>query len=216
MANLPTNPARNRNYSPSLGVWISQDPAQYINGADRYQFVEGGPVGRTDPTGLLTYSYESDYFVNQVQAGMVMGLANGMDDFRYNIHFDVHNVGGEPSVGTVFANFRIGTRTIAPNGTLSIKFFDLNAGYFLKYGTQTIPLPPGPDGAHSLLLGVRLIFYHSYNDNSDISIPIGPLGFPHKIPSGPGVTYLGAVDDYFIITVDCQGKISVEALGPGP
>ncbi len=44
--------ARNRNYSPSLGVWISQDPAQYINGANTYQFVMGNPVGATDPSGL--------------------------------------------------------------------------------------------------------------------------------------------------------------------
>ena len=42
----------NRNYSPVLGVWTSQDPAQYINGADTYQFVESGPVGSVDPWGL--------------------------------------------------------------------------------------------------------------------------------------------------------------------
>ena len=43
--------ARNRNYSPSLGVWVSQDPAVYINGANTYQFVESGPVGAVDPSG---------------------------------------------------------------------------------------------------------------------------------------------------------------------
>ena len=42
---------RFRNYSPSLGVWISQDPAGYVNGADAYQFVESGPVGAVDPKG---------------------------------------------------------------------------------------------------------------------------------------------------------------------
>ena len=31
--------ARNRNYDPSLGRWINQDPAGYINGANTYQFV---------------------------------------------------------------------------------------------------------------------------------------------------------------------------------
>ncbi|NNM85686.1 MAG: RHS repeat-associated core domain-containing protein [Phycisphaerales bacterium] len=45
--------ARNRNYSPSLGVWISQDPAGYINGADRYQFVESSPTSANDPFGLV-------------------------------------------------------------------------------------------------------------------------------------------------------------------
>ena len=44
--------ARNRNYSPSLGVWTSQDPAQYINGANTYQMEMSGPVGAVDPSGL--------------------------------------------------------------------------------------------------------------------------------------------------------------------
>ncbi|NNM85576.1 MAG: RHS repeat-associated core domain-containing protein [Phycisphaerales bacterium] len=43
--------ARNRNYSPSLGVWISQDPLQYVNGANTYQMEMGGPVGAVDPRG---------------------------------------------------------------------------------------------------------------------------------------------------------------------
>ncbi len=45
---------RARWYSPSLGTWISQDPAGYINGADTYQFVGDGPVGRVDPWGLFS------------------------------------------------------------------------------------------------------------------------------------------------------------------
>ncbi len=44
--------ARNRNYSPSLGVWISQDPAVYINGANTYQMEMSEPVGGVDPGGL--------------------------------------------------------------------------------------------------------------------------------------------------------------------
>ncbi len=42
---------RYRNYSPSLGTWISQDPLQYINGANTYQFVMSSPAGNVDPTG---------------------------------------------------------------------------------------------------------------------------------------------------------------------
>ncbi len=45
--------ARNRNYSPSLGVWISQDPLQYVNGANTYQMEMSGPVGAVDPGGLV-------------------------------------------------------------------------------------------------------------------------------------------------------------------
>ena len=43
--------ARNRNYSPTLGRWINQDPAGYINGANTYQFVMSNPVGNVDPSG---------------------------------------------------------------------------------------------------------------------------------------------------------------------
>jgi RHS repeat-associated protein len=46
---------RARWYSPSLGTWISQDPAQYINGADTYQFVMSDPVDRVDPAGLSRF-----------------------------------------------------------------------------------------------------------------------------------------------------------------
>ena len=52
--------ARNRNYSPSLGVWISQDPLQYVNGANTYQFVESGPVGNVDPWGEGQDTYVPD------------------------------------------------------------------------------------------------------------------------------------------------------------
>ena len=44
--------ASNRNYSPSLGVWISQDPAVYINGANTYQMEMSGPEGSVDARGL--------------------------------------------------------------------------------------------------------------------------------------------------------------------
>ena len=40
-----------REYSASLGRFISRDPLRYINGANTYQFVMGNPVGSTDPNG---------------------------------------------------------------------------------------------------------------------------------------------------------------------
>ena len=45
--------ARNRNYSPSLGRWINQDPAGYVNGANTYQFAMSNPVGFIDPYGSV-------------------------------------------------------------------------------------------------------------------------------------------------------------------
>jgi uncharacterized protein RhaS with RHS repeats len=44
--------ARNRNYDPTLGRWINQDPAGYINGASTYQFVMSNPESAIDPSGL--------------------------------------------------------------------------------------------------------------------------------------------------------------------
>jgi RHS repeat-associated protein len=44
---------RNRDYSPSLGRWMEQDPAQFINGANTYQFVNSSPVGNVDAQGLM-------------------------------------------------------------------------------------------------------------------------------------------------------------------
>ncbi len=43
---------RNRDYSPSLGRWMEQDPAQFINGANTYQFVNSSPAGNVDAEGL--------------------------------------------------------------------------------------------------------------------------------------------------------------------
>jgi hypothetical protein len=34
-----------------LGTWTSQDPLQYINGVNTYQFVMSNPVGNVDPIG---------------------------------------------------------------------------------------------------------------------------------------------------------------------
>ena len=60
---------RFRNYSPSLGTWISQDPLQYVNGADTYQFVTGNPAGATDPSGA--FSWEA---VVDIAAGAVVAV----------------------------------------------------------------------------------------------------------------------------------------------
>ncbi len=37
--------------APNLGRWMEQDPAQYINGANTYQFVDSSPVGNVDAEG---------------------------------------------------------------------------------------------------------------------------------------------------------------------
>ena len=64
-----------RNYSPSLGIWISQDPAVYINGANTYQMEMSGPVSLVDPFGLagapapgsFSFSLSQAFLLQQVQ-----------------------------------------------------------------------------------------------------------------------------------------------------
>ena len=99
--------ARNRNYDPSLGSVlrqepksrlsagaahreINQDPAGYINGANTYQFVMSNPVGNVDPNGLsgagaalgqyLYWQSATDQLVNQFQhyQGQPLGLLKGI------------------------------------------------------------------------------------------------------------------------------------------
>ncbi|MGC8559145.1 MAG: RHS repeat-associated core domain-containing protein [Phycisphaerae bacterium] len=65
---------RFRDYSPILGRWMEQDPAQYINGANTYQFVDSSPVGNVDPSGLETL--EPDPYV-ELPNFNVPGLETG-------------------------------------------------------------------------------------------------------------------------------------------
>ncbi len=44
-----------RNYSASIGRWVEQDPAGYVDGAGRYEFVGDRPAGALDPLGLSAH-----------------------------------------------------------------------------------------------------------------------------------------------------------------
>ncbi len=43
---------RHRDYSPTLGNWVEQDPMGYINGGSRYRLALSGPATQLDPSGL--------------------------------------------------------------------------------------------------------------------------------------------------------------------
>jgi RHS repeat-associated protein len=45
----------NRDYSPSLGRWLQQDPLGYSDGMNLYDYVKGDPLKFTDPTGLKAW-----------------------------------------------------------------------------------------------------------------------------------------------------------------
>ncbi len=68
--------ARNRNYSPTLGRWINQDPAGYINGANTYQFVLSNPVNRVDPWGLCDCNNK----INAWWSGLHSAISNAVPE----------------------------------------------------------------------------------------------------------------------------------------
>jgi RHS repeat-associated protein len=51
---------RHRDYSPTLGNWIEQDPAGYVDGGNRYAALASAPAAWTDPRGLAHVLSASD------------------------------------------------------------------------------------------------------------------------------------------------------------
>ena len=47
---------RNRDFSPSLGRWVQQDPMGYVDGMSLYEYVASSPVQSVDPSGLSLLS----------------------------------------------------------------------------------------------------------------------------------------------------------------
>ena len=78
---------RNRDYSPSLGRWMQQDPAGYVDGGNLYQYVGSSPQEWVDPLGLQrwyqgwgrTFGMAVDYYEGgeQVRAAAAEGAKGG-------------------------------------------------------------------------------------------------------------------------------------------
>jgi RHS repeat-associated protein len=47
---------RNRQYSPTLGRWMSADPLGYVDGMNVYGYLGGSPLGAVDPMGTQDYT----------------------------------------------------------------------------------------------------------------------------------------------------------------
>ena len=75
---------------------MEQDPAQYINGANTYQFVDSSPVGNVDAEGLRKISFAFDAFINGNRRGHWLpmpysgGAAKVLTDWRGFGGFNPH------------------------------------------------------------------------------------------------------------------------------
>ena len=95
---------RARWYSPSLGVWVSQDPAGYINGANTYQFVMSNPAGRADAEGLWSaYPPANPFISNPLYPGSFGGAPNEPPLLPINT-----NPGGQAALSFGASNFMPG------------------------------------------------------------------------------------------------------------
>jgi RHS repeat-associated protein len=70
---------RARWYHPSLGRFISRDPAGYIDGGNLYQYTRGNPIWYIDPSGLGSQVWDgmfNDTFASRVvESGYAIGQA---------------------------------------------------------------------------------------------------------------------------------------------
>jgi len=62
-----------RYYDPSVGRFLTRDPAGYEGGANPYEYVSDGPIGRSDPSGL----FEGFWGGLGACAGAILGIAIG-------------------------------------------------------------------------------------------------------------------------------------------
>ncbi|MGC8559284.1 MAG: RHS repeat-associated core domain-containing protein [Phycisphaerae bacterium] len=139
---------RARDYLPSLGRWIEQDPAQFINGANTYQFVDSSPVGNVDASGLVTYhnSLGSGVIGSQIRVNAAAKVFTPLytygpvvGKFKLRVRFSFNQSGGLPKVvaddgsvagaggwGGAAAG---GSAVIGPNPVE----YDGHRGYFVKW-----------------------------------------------------------------------------------
>jgi len=57
-----------RTYDPSIGAWVSEDPAGFADGLNLYRYVLNSPVGQFDPLGLQGYRKYLPLCVDRVLA----------------------------------------------------------------------------------------------------------------------------------------------------
>ncbi|NNM86768.1 MAG: RHS repeat-associated core domain-containing protein [Phycisphaerales bacterium] len=212
--------ARNRNYGPSLGIWISQDPLGYLNGANTYQMEMSSPVGAVDPWGHQAFTFRSEYWVNINQAGVSIAPPGRMP-FHYMYSFDYFaGASGYPIVSGLHggrfwltsAPFGLGHNPV--NVGIGVGPVNTTFGYFGAAGILTTPLPAAADGSHSVLVMVQTHFWYDVGGGlsailAGVSADVTGTHYTTGVPLGGG-------NDFFEVTQDCHGTVTVVALGPMP
>ncbi len=120
-----------RVYDPRTGTWRTADPAGYINGADRYQFVLSNPVAYLDYTGLnwlgdglgLNGGAVAGAFWNGALHGAGQGVANSLN--------------GAQSIAT-------GALNLVPRAA--------NFGLKLAHSKHRVPSIPNPDWSNGFFV----------------------------------------------------------------
>ena len=64
-----------RTYDASIGRWLSEDPLGFGAGPNNYAYVNGNPIGLTDPLGLTE---DKETFKGGLAKGAVTGLGVGI------------------------------------------------------------------------------------------------------------------------------------------
>lgn len=54
-------------YHPTLGRWVTADPAEYVDGPNLYQHVGSNPVNRVDPSGLAGMRPNANTYICCIQ-----------------------------------------------------------------------------------------------------------------------------------------------------
>ena len=131
---------RNRNHPPSLGSVSRQDPLQYINGANTYQFVMGNPVGHVDPWGT------AEYLVDPIGGG-----GGDLESDPGGV-LETGGIPGYPSEGAVGPSTDPVNKAVLSNAAQSSAACPVQpwpngpGGPMMnpKYGFPKVPTPPPP------------------------------------------------------------------------
>ncbi|WP_428936901.1 RHS repeat-associated core domain-containing protein [Fontivita pretiosa] len=112
---------RNRDYNPTLGRWMQQDPAGYFDGANRYQYELGAAVAHLDPLGLTVdlVDYDESIAFNVTTKTEVIDTSwEFFADLTYSLGVTFEDANQEAHTAKFFARAEGGPQT--PIGNISI------------------------------------------------------------------------------------------------